>query len=214
MLRLCGLSVLLLVFAAPAMAQVTPESTDQQTGQTETPPETPVTQAAPKIFPKYDISGGYIVQFFKGYNGGPHLTVQGWYGSVEYNFFSWLGAEGLFSGDYKHQPNGTGDISIYGAMAGPRIYPFRHHKLEPWGHFLYGGGVYVIRFPAMGQFPAVTRTYSSKEWDLGYGMDLNKWNHWGIRLIQIDYGRTKFLTPKGESNFTIAVGFTYRFGEK
>jgi len=214
MLRLCGLSVLLLVFAAPAMAQVTPESTDQQTGQTETPPETPVTQAAPKIFPKYDISGGYIVQFFKGYNGGPHLTVQGWYGSVEYNFFSWLGAEGLFSGDYKHQPNGTGDISIYGAMAGPRIYPFRHHKLEPWGHFLYGGGVYVIRFPAMGQFPALTRTYTSKEWDLGYGMDLNMWKHWGIRLIQIDYGRTKFLTSKGESNFTIAVGFTYRFGEK
>jgi hypothetical protein len=214
MLRLCGLSVLLLVFAAPAMAQVTPESTDQQTGQTETPPEAPVTPVAPRIFPKYDLSGGYIVQFFKGYNGGPGLTLQGWYGSVEYNFFSWLGAEGLFSGDYKNQPNGNGDISVYSAMAGPRIYPFRHHKLEPWGHFLYGGGVYVVHFPAGNGFHAVTRTYSSKDWDLGYGMDLNKWDHWGIRLIEIDYGRTHYLNPKGESNFTIAVGFTYRFGEK
>jgi hypothetical protein len=213
MLRLCGLCVLLLVFAAPAMAQVTPDSTDQQT---ETPPEAPATPAAPRIFPKYDLSGGYIVQFFKGYSGGPGFTVQGWYGSVEYNFFSWLGAEGLFSGDYKNQPTTIGDVGIYSAMAGPRIYPFRHHKLEPWGHFLYGGAVYVSHFPASGMFPAVTHTYASKAWDLGYGMDLNKWDHWGIRLIQIDYGHTQFqlFGPKGESNITIAVGFTYRFGEK
>jgi hypothetical protein len=196
------------------MAQVTPDSTDQQT---ETPPEAPATPAAPRIFPKYDISAGYMLQIQSAYNGGAHLTLQGWYGSVNYNFFSWLGAEGQFSGGYRFQPHGTGDISIYTAMAGPRIYPFRHHKLEPWVHFLYGGGVYVAHFPASGMFPAITHTYAGKAWDFGYGLDLNKWKHWGIRVIQFDYAHTGFLLPNGaksESDYSVAVGFTYRFGEK
>ncbi|MFZ3201972.1 MAG: hypothetical protein ACLQMT_02650 [Candidatus Acidiferrales bacterium] len=210
MLKLWGLCALLLVFAAPAMAQVTPESTDQQT---ETP-ETQATPATPKIFPKYNLSAGYTLQIYKTATNGPHLSLQGWYGSVEYNFFSWLGAEGQFSGDYRYQPYPTGDISIYSAMAGPRIYPLRHHKLEPWAHFLYGGAVYVSQYPIYIGFPRATYVYSSKAWEFGGGFDLNQWKHWGIRLIEIDYGHTEFFGSHSLPSYRLAVGFTYNFGEK
>ncbi len=209
MLRLWGLYVLLLVFAAPAMAQVTPENPEQQPQ----PTAAPATPAPPPSMPQWDLSAGYTLQIFK-QPIGSHLSLQGWYGSAEYNFFSWLGVEAQASGDYRHQPFPGADVSIYGAMAGPRIYPLRHHKLEPWVHFLYGGAVGQFFFPANGGFHSITYTYDSKSWEGGGGFDLNRWPHWGIRLIEIDYERTKFGGSKNQPNYRLAIGFTYRFGKK
>jgi len=211
MLKLWGLYVLLLVFAVPAMAQVTPENPEPQQEPSAVPAAVPV---PPPSIPKWDLSAGYTLQIFRPATGAPRLSLQGWYASVNYNYYSWLGIEGQFSGDYRFQPYPTSDVGIYGAMAGPRIYPLRHHKLEPWGHFLFGGAVYVSHYPAFASFPPVTRVYASKAWEGGGGIDLNRWSHWGIRLIEIDYERTQFNGSYNQPSYRLAIGFTYRFGEK
>jgi hypothetical protein len=216
MLRLWGLYVLLLVFAAPAMAQVTPENPEPQ-------PQPTVVPAAPAprpSIPRWDLSGGYTLQAYRPATGAARIYLQGWYASVNYNYFSWLGIEGQFSGDYKFQGSPNANIGIYGAMAGPRIYPFRHHKLEPWAHILFGGAIYVSHYPPFSAFPNATYVYDSKALEAGGGFDLNRWSHWGIRLIEIDYERTQFGGSNNQSSYStqagyrVAAGFTYRFGEK
>jgi hypothetical protein len=211
MLRLWGLYVLLLVFAAPAMAQVTPENPEQQPE----PPAVPATAPAPPpSIPKWDLSAGYTLQIFRTVSGGPRTSLQGWYASVNYNYYSWLGIEAQASGDYRFQPNPGSDIAIYGLMAGPRIYPLRHRKLEPWAHILFGGAIFRSHYPAFGGIGPITRVYDSKAFEGGGGFDLNRWSHWGIRLIEIDYERTQFNGSYNQPSYRVAIGFTYRFGEK
>jgi len=218
MLRLWVLSALLLAFAATAMAQDVPENPAPQPE----PSTVPAAPAAPRNMPKYDLSFGYTLQRFTPASNTPHINLQGWYASLNYNFFTWLGVEGQLSGDYKFQAYPNSNISIYSFVAGPRIYPLRHHKLEPWVHILYGGAVYVARYPAFNGSGATTNASASKSLEGGGGFDLNKWKHWGIRLIEIDYQRTQFtgfpfVTLNGsysQPSYRFSFGFTYRIGEK
>ena len=211
MLRPWGFAILLLLCAAPAMAQVDETPT---TAPQEQPPPEKTTPAPPIILPKYDISAGYTLQIFTQPNTH-HLSLQGWYGTFGYHFFPWLAVEAQATGDYRHQPFPGADVSIYGAMAGPRLYPlFHHHKIEPWGHFLYGGAVFRSFFPAFGGFHSVTSTFDSRAWEVGGGVDLNFWKHWGARLIEADYERTRFNGNYNQPSYRLAIGFTYRFGKE
>jgi len=215
MLRPWGFAALFLVCAVPVMAQVDENPT---TPPQETPPTQQPTPAPRKAFPKYDISAGYSFQTYKAASGSTSIHLQGWYGDLVYNLFSWGGAEAQISGDYKTLPvplsNTHVNIGIYSLMAGPRIYPLRHHKLEPWAHILFGGAIYHDFFPANGGFPSKTDTFLSKALEFGGGFDLNLREHWGFRLIEIDYVKTQFNGSYNQPGYRIAVGATYRFGEK
>ena len=211
---LLGLMILLCV--VPSFAQDQQESTTQ-----ENPPATdqeppPKPKRVPIPTPKAELSAGYTLHRYD-VSSGPKLSMNGWYGSGEYNVFRhWLGVAAELSGAYKDE-GVNGDTSLYTLMVGPQIYPFRHHKVTPFVHVLFGEGYVRISFPAYAGFPAFTRSDTSRAWQGGGGLDLDRWEHWGVRLIQIDYGSTNFFsTPSytGQTNIRASVGLTYRWGEK
>jgi hypothetical protein len=163
--------------------------------------------------PKIELSAGPT---FDRYTAplGYDLDMVGWTFSGEYNVFRWLGGEFQASGDYSNKAV-IGRTSEYTTQLGPRFYPLKHHKLEPWGHFLIGEGYYRDSIPPNGGFGAKTMADFARAWRVGCGVDWNLTRPWGIRLLQFDYDSTKFLSSKtSQPDYRISIGFTYRIGTK
>jgi hypothetical protein len=214
--RVWLLGLMILLCAIPSLAQDQQESTTQE-NPSSTEQETPHKPKHPTIpTPKWELAGGYTYRRYAPSTGGK-LDMDGWFASGEYNVFrNWLGVTAELSGTYDDQGI-YGFSSLYALMAGPQIYPFRHHKLTPFAHFLVGEGYFRASFPAYGGFPAFIRTDTAHTWQGGGGFDLEHWPNWGIRLIEVDYGSTNFFSSgsyAGQSNIRVSVGFTRRFGEK
>jgi Outer membrane protein beta-barrel domain len=163
--------------------------------------------------PSIELSGGYTVRVYNPPSAS-HIIMNGWYASGDYNFFPWLGAAAEVSGAYKGQGL-DGNVSIYSLLVGPQIYPFRHrHKLTLFVHVLFGEGFYRIHYPAYGGFPAKLTTDTGTSWEAGGGFDLARTAHWEIRLIQADFGQTRFLGSQSQATYRLSVGVVYRFGKK
>jgi len=216
MRKLAGLFVLSIVFVAPVFAQETPPSTGQETppaAQTPAPAPEEKPKPAVRYTPKYEISAGFSRRSYYS-SGVPTIWMNGWDGSIDYNWKNWIGGEAEGLGVYKRlDPNQT--LAIYTAMVGPRIYPFGHRKFTVYGHFLYGEGYYRLSTAPIGGFGGSNTTDTHRAWAGGGGFALEKWNHWGIRLFQLDYASTHFLGGKnGQGSIRVSFGVTFRFGQK
>jgi hypothetical protein len=192
MRRFWGLGILLAAAALPARAQITP---------------------------KYEISAGYQYMAYYNTNGSPRVNMNGAAGSFTYNYYRWLGFTGDVSGGYNRQSSST-DPGINGAtttvftyLAGPRFYPFGHHKLTLFGEALFGGGYLRAGVPAVPPFPKQTLTDNAFAWAGGLGVDYSIKDHWAIRL-QGDYLSTRFFsaTAGSQGNERIVAAVVYRFG--
>lgn len=169
--------------------------------------------AAAQIAPRIDVSAGYSMRVFQS-TGGARLGMNGWYGQGEYRIFRWLNAQVEGSGNYRN--NGIeGNTSLYTFLVGPQFYPFGHRKFSPFGHVLWGQGVYRVNFPAYGGFPPTIDVAWHSGWEGGGGVDYNykNSNRWKIRVLQVDYGQTSFY-GHNQINYRASIGFIYTFGQK
>jgi len=217
MKKLVVLSGLLALFIMPVAAQ---DSTTTPQDQAPTAPTEPVKVKHIYPTPKSEISAGFTYRTYYGLDAST-IGMKGGYASYDYNFFRWLGAEGEVlgvSGSQKdplvHVP--AQDLHVFTALAGPKFYPLGHHKLTPFGHFLYGAGISTTAVPPFSGHGGNTIVATVRAWQVGGGLDYNRWTHWGIRLIQFDYGSAKFLGDgvQGQSSKRVSFGVVYRFGEK
>lgn len=163
--------------------------------------------------PKIELSAGPTFDRYTAPNGY-YLDMVGWTFSGEYNVFRWLGGEFQGSGAYSNKAV-LGFTSLYTAQVGPKFYPLKHHRLTPWGHFLIGEGYYRESIPENGGFPAKVNADFARAWRVGAGVDLTRKSRWGVRLIQFDYGPTRFFSGKvSQPDYRISIGVTYRIGAK
>lgn len=248
MRKLSGLVVVaasVVLIASPGFAQSqqqeNPPSTQAQQGSTpqaqqgssapaQTPPqnpaaakkETPLTRgrkkkAAPsRNMPKIELAAGPNFQRATAPQGY-YLNMWGWTGSGEYNIFRWLGGEVQAAGEYSRKAL-VGTTQTYSILAGPDFFPFKHHKITPWGHFLFGQAYYRDSIPAFAGFPAHVNGAFSFAWQGGAGLDVTYKKRWAIRLIEFDYISTNFfggqpMQPR-QSNYRIEVGVVYRIGRR
>jgi opacity protein-like surface antigen len=218
MKKLAGLLLLTAVLVLPAMAQ------DSQTPQPEQTPTSPNDQTPPakvkRVWPtpKGEISGGFVYRSFYALNGQT-IGMKGAYGSYQYNFFRWLGLAGEVLGvaGTEKNPNIPGEsLHVFTALAGPQIYPLGRHRIDPFGHFMYGAGILRDSVPAFSGFPSNSTTTSIKAWQVGGGVDLRIKPHWSVRVIQFDYQNAKFFGNgvPNQGAKRISFGFVYRFGER
>lgn len=199
MRKLAVLVGLLAVWMVPVRAQDAPEKPEPKKAS----------------IPKFELSAGYAYRAY-GVSPAASLAMNGGYASADYSFTRWLGAEGEVVGVYKNQ-GVLGKTDIYTFLVGPRVYPFKHHKLTPFGHLLFGAGRYSKATPTYQVFPAKYVHDTAFAWEAGGGLDLYLRKHWGVRLIEVDMGHTGFSIagyPTSQSERRISAGIVYRFGER
>ena len=214
MKKLAGPLTLLLFFTATAMAQDQPQ--DTAPAQAPAPAKAPEKSPPPKpkhggYQSKYEVSGDYTHYSF--YTpGGLTPGMNGWNGSVVYNYKWWLGLEGEGLGVYNHEGGNNGNTTIYTGLVGAQIYPLGHRKLTVFGHALFGGGHYELSFPPLPPFPASTVTRTGTGWEVGGGADFYVRKNLGVRAFQLDYDKTSFFSGNSSrGNFRVTVGIVYRF---
>jgi hypothetical protein len=187
MKRLLGLLAFAALLGSPALAQT---------------PKIEVSAAA--AFNRFDTPPGY------------YLNMEGWSVSANYALRTWLAARAEATGDYGRRAF-VGTTSVHDILVGPQFFPFRHHKITPWGNFLFGEGYYRNNIPAFGGFPSQTNADFSFTWEAGAGLDVNFRHRWAIRLIEFDFTSSKFLSSQPnqtrQSSYRAAIGVVYRIGK-
>jgi hypothetical protein len=176
------------VLAGPCLAQTTPK----------------IEISADAAFDRFDTPPGY------------YLDMVGWSASANYAFRRWLSAKAEASGDYGHRAY-VGATSVHDLLVGPQFFPFRHHKLTPWGQFLFGEGYYRNTIPAFGGFPTQTNADFSFTWEAGAGLDVNFKHRWALRLIEFEFTSWKFFANQPnqvrQSSYRAGIGIVYRIGK-
>ncbi len=212
MRKFVALGGLLLLWISPAVAQDETTAPQEQTAPVPTP-EVPVKKVPPDT-PKWQISAGFTTRSnYEPQGNKPYFN--GFYASVDRNIFHWLGAEAEFTRTSKNQGVIVGDSRIYTLMGGPEVFPFGHRKVTLFGHALFGIGRESITTGPFAGFGVQTTTTDVHAWEVGGGMDWNRWRHWSIRLIQADFGGANFAgTKTGGGSVRVSVGAVYRFGHK
>ena len=220
MMKLAGICALLALFAATtAVAQDQSTPDQKEPASTSSAPQTPKKVKRVYTVSKYELSGGFAHRSYYAPGGGTFGLV-GWYASGEYNWKRWLGAEGEVTDTWytlKSAGFPPDKIYIYTFLVGPRFYPLGHHKVTPFGHVLIGGGHYSSATPAFGGFHGATITSNAYTYEVGGGLDLNLWKHWGIRMIQADFGNANYVQSASYANrgsTRFSVGFVYHFGAR
>ena len=212
MRKLAGLLTLLLFCIVPVIAQDAPAQAPAPTPDTSQPPKR--IKSAP-YFTRYEISGAFAYRSFYAPTGpsiGDTLGMKGWQGSIDYNLNPWIGVVVEATGTYKNQ-GVDGKTSVYTGMAGGQLYPFKHHKITPFGRVLYGAGYYELAFPSLSPFPSSSITSSSAAWDVGGGVDYFITRNFGIRAIQLDYDKEESFKAS-RVGYRVSFGVVYRFGRK
>jgi len=215
MRRIVALGGLLLLWIAPALAQ---DSSAPMQDQSQQSVQAPVPQAplkkVPRQTPKYEFSAGFTAR--SNYQpDGTKPYFSGAYASLDRNIYHWLGAEAEFTGTLKNQGVITGDSQVFTFMLGPTLYPFGHRKVTLFGHALYGLGDERITTGPFAGFGVNTTSTFEKAWEVGGGLDWNRWRHWSIRLVEADFGGASFTPVKsGGGSLRFSGGVVYRFGHK
>jgi len=212
---ICGLMAL---FVVPAIAQDQPQSDQNQAPPEQTEPVKPKRMS---VTPRFEVSAGYAYRTYYS-NDGTKLGMNGLYGSLDYNLRSWIGVAGEVVGVAQNQGISQnivyGDTQIYTFMVGPQVYPLRHHKLTPFGHYFYGAGYYRNSVPPVGGFGSRVNNIVVRGWQAGGGLDLNVSRRWAVRLIQFDVGSANFYP--NTSTFVnslmkrVSVGIVFHIGQR
>jgi hypothetical protein len=147
---------------------------------------------------------------------GYYLDMAGWSASANYAVRTWVAAKVEASGWYGRREL-VGTTSVHDLLIGPEFFPFRHHKITPWGHFLFGEGYYRNTIPPFGGFPSQVKDDFSYTWEAGVGLDFNFKHHWALRPIEFDYTSSKFLANQPnearQANYRVQIGVVYRIGK-
>lgn len=223
----CGLTALLIASASKvvrAQDQQPEQQPSEQPSDQNQPPEENKPAKPKRVYTvsKYELSAGYAFRTFY-YpsvltNTGTTAHMNGWYASLDWNRFRWLGIVGEVTGTRANQGLLDGDKSIYSFLVGPQVYPFRHHKVTPFGHFFYGGGWYQNSVPSFSAFGANVQNYFDRAWEAGAGVDLSLNQRWGVRLFEFDVMSSNFLP--NTSTFSnamlkrVSFGIVYHFGKR
>ncbi len=218
MTKLVGLFALLALFIHPAVAQDTQAPQEEQAPTAPTAPTEPAKVKHTYPTPRHEISGGVTYRTYYGPNA-TSIGMIGGYGSYVYNFYKWVGLEGEFlgvSGNLKLPGLPPESLHVFTALAGPKIYPLGHHKLDPFGHFNYGAGILATSVPEFAGYPGNSGAKVVHAWQAGGGLDLSLKSHWAVRVVQFDYGSAKFLGNNipNQSSKRVSFGIIYRFGER
>ena len=156
-------------------------------------------------FPQSTSTEAPTIELFGGYSyksldeARSHLDTHGWEASGTFNFNSWLGLKLDFDGHYH---DGSIATRQYNAFFGPE-FSFRNRKGKLFVHVLYGGaclGSSVIGAGGCNDASA-----------LGGGGDFNLSPHWGWRVGQVDYLRTRFEDKHAQENVRFSSGIVYRW---
>lgn len=146
---------------------------------------------------------------------GYYLNQYGGALSANYTVFRWLSGKFELSGEYGHRAL-VGSTITPEALAGPQFFPFHHHRITPWGEFLFGEGYYANQIPAFGGFPSQTIHGFSFTYEGGLGLDWKIKSHWDVRPLEFDYLSSKFLpgapNQVRQSKYRVQVGVVYRIG--
>ena len=171
--------------------------------------------ALAQVTPKIELSAGATFNRFAS-PPGYYLDMPGWTASANYTVFRWLSGKVEASGEYGRRAY-VGTTSTYDLLVGPQFYPFRHHRITPWGEFLFGEGYYRNQIPALAGFPAKTISSFSFTWEGGLGLDWRLKPHWDLRPIEFDYVSSKFLQGQPnqvrQSDYRLQIGIVYRIGK-
>ena len=223
---LCGL----LALVPPGMAQDEPQSQENappvQESKPAPPPAEPIKAKRTYPTPKFDLSAGYNYRSYYSPSIGilqapGTLSMNGFYASLDYNRYRYLAYEGEITeaaGNQGGVGGINGELHIFTMLAGARFNPLHHRKLTPFIHGLAGDGLYYNVVPNYSNFHGGAQAIDKFSYEMGGGIDLDKWTHWGIRLLEFDYGNANFYS--NTSTFTnggshrISVGFVYRFGQR
>ncbi|HTR47788.1 MAG TPA: outer membrane beta-barrel protein [Verrucomicrobiae bacterium] len=175
---------------------------------------------------KFEVGGGYTYRSFIPPTPGPDIpnprvSYNGWNGSVAYHVNNWFSVATVVDGTYNSvadESGGNDKSSIYTVLVGPRVYPFGHHTIAPFGEALFGLAHIRTTLPSStecGDF--CTFTDGSFGVAVGGGVDLNLTKHVGIRAAEFDYERTSFVdlsTPglsDASNNWKVSAGVFFRF---
>jgi opacity protein-like surface antigen len=161
--------------------------------------------------PVFEAGVGYQYRSFN-YPGEQRLNMDGWQASADGNINHWLGVTADFDGTYK--TFGGAAFSVYSYMAGPQVYPLRHHVLTPYFNVLVGGAHIGAR-----KCGGCNLGDTQFSWGGGGGVDLTVSRHFAIRLGQFEYERTGLFSAGTannpyQNNFKVGAGLLIRLGEK
>ena len=192
MKKLLGLLVVVFVFSLPTFAQ-----------------------------DKIEVGAGYAFRSFDQDISPPSFRVNmnGFDVNATYNLNGWLGITGDVVGTYANQGE-NGNNTLYSFMAGPRIYPFGHHRIAPYVQAEFGGAHYTLYIPPSGGGP-YTDTERGFAWSAGGGVDIFVTRHIGLKG-QAEFEQTSFYqgiddytpgvgNPPYQKNFVLTVGPVIRF---
>jgi len=218
----CGLTALLFLSASKMVRAQDQQSEQQPSDQNQTEETKPAKPKPVYKISKYELSAGYSYRTFYYPNQvtetGATAHMNGWYGSLDWNRFRWLGIIGEATGTTSNQGVLNGDQSIYSFLVGPQIYPFRHHRLTPFGHFLYGAGWYRDSVNPFSGHRGATYDSVVRSWEAGGGIDLSLNERWGVRLFQFDVMSADFLpatsTLMNATLKRVSFGVVYHFGKR
>jgi hypothetical protein len=148
---------------------------------------------------------------------GYYVDMTGWNSALNYNLRTWAGAQIEASGDYGRKAY-FGHSSVYTLLVGPQFFPLHHHKITPWGHFLFGEGYYRNPIPEFGGFQSQVKSDVAFVWEAGAGIDIRYKEHWSIRFPQFDYVSTRFLrtaaNQPAQADYRASIGVIYRIGKR
>lgn len=162
-----------------------------------------LTLAAPREAHAQSFTGYGGYSFFHLQSTPSAANLNGWDGSLTYEFLPLFGVTGDFSGNYG-SINGISGSAIHTFLVGPEVrFPAR---ISPFVHLMFGG----VRVSGGGSSPLGNVAHTSFSTTFGGGIDLRTTRLIGIRATQIDYVTSHFNHQR-QDNFRISAGIVIRF---
>ena len=164
---------------------------------------------AQEAVPRAELFAGY--QYFHantgvGVSGIDSFNMNGWNASFTGYFNDYFGATMDFSGSY-----GTPDVlglgistKVHSFMGGPAVRYPNASKFTPFGHLLLGGG--HVSASALG----VSEKESDFAWAVGGGIDARINGRFSLRLGQLDFLQSRFLSDT-QNNVRYSAGIVVHF---
>lgn len=150
---------------------------------------------------KFTAYGGY--SFFHLQSTPQAANLNGWDGSITYDFLSPLGVTADFSGNYG-SINNIGGSAIHTYLFGPELrFPAAY---SPYVHLMFGG----VRVSGGGSSPMSSVVHTTFSTTFGGGLDLRMSKQFAIRAFQIDYVTSHFNHQR-QDNFRMSAGIVFRF---
>ncbi|HWN08339.1 MAG TPA: outer membrane beta-barrel protein [Pyrinomonadaceae bacterium] len=153
--------------------------------------------------PKAELFGGYS------YAG---TGSKGFDGSIAVNLNDWFGLVADVGGQYTRLTDSgfTEKIRSHSFLFGPK-FSIRKNRAVPFAHALVGVSKLKTETDEFG--PVVSFSDTSFAMALGGGVDVKVNEHVAIRVVQIDYLRTRFFGG-AQNKGRISAGIVFRFGRK